>query len=138
MFAKLVCTNRLRFQRAASVITDLLGERSQLNSYKKHIFGLFAYASGATRQMISVMNMMGVSSSYPTLAGTQKRTGALDFTIPRPGGQENVLDPVTAGAGTISAPTPAEERSDEELDSDGDSDAGASPVQQNRELAVRD
>ncbi len=52
-------------------ILDLLGERSQANSYVKHLFGLYLYTSGAQRQVISVLNSLGKCSSYPALAGTQ-------------------------------------------------------------------
>ncbi len=55
----------------AASILDLLGERSQANSYVKHLFGLYLYASGAQRQVISVLNSLGKCSSYPALAGMQ-------------------------------------------------------------------
>ncbi len=50
----------------------LLGERSQANSYGKHVIELYLYATGAQRQVISVLNSLGICSSYPTLAGSQK------------------------------------------------------------------
>ncbi|GJF00843.1 hypothetical protein PsYK624_171450 [Phanerochaete sordida] len=106
------------------MILDLLGERSQLNSWKKHIFGLFAYASGATRQMIAVLNTLGICSSYPTLAGTQKRTGKLAFKLDSqqwclPGG-ENVLDRVSTTAGIPPLPSLGELQSNDDTDNDND------------------
>lgn len=49
---------------------DLLGERSQNNSYIKHVLGLYLYATGAQRQVLSVLSHLGLCSSYPTLVGT--------------------------------------------------------------------
>lgn len=54
---------------AASATVNLLGERSQSNSYCRHVLGLYLYSTGATRQQISVLNHLGFSVSYPTLAG---------------------------------------------------------------------
>ena len=48
----------------------LLGERSQNNSYGRHIVGLYLYATGAQRQTISVLAHMGYSSSYTSIVGT--------------------------------------------------------------------
>ena len=48
----------------------LLGEQSQQNSYSKHVVGLYLYASGAQRQNIGVLAHLGVSSSYPMIAGS--------------------------------------------------------------------
>ncbi|KAH9839465.1 uncharacterized protein C8Q71DRAFT_821461 [Rhodofomes roseus] len=42
--------------------------RSQKNNYARHIFGLYAYASGAKRQMIELLSHLGLCSSYNTLA----------------------------------------------------------------------
>ena len=50
----------------------LLGERSQQNSYSKHVVGLYLYASGAQRQNIGVLAHLGVSSSYPMIAGSSR------------------------------------------------------------------
>ncbi|KAH9008822.1 hypothetical protein EDB84DRAFT_1549546, partial [Lactarius hengduanensis] len=41
---------------AAFVILNLLGARSQKNSYARHVMGLYLYSTGATRQQISVTN----------------------------------------------------------------------------------
>ncbi|KAN0130508.1 hypothetical protein V8E53_011594 [Lactarius tabidus] len=54
---------------AAFVILNLLGARSQKNSYAQHVMGLYLYSTGASRQQISVMNHLGMSVSYVTLAG---------------------------------------------------------------------
>lgn len=45
----------------------LLGERSQRNSYFKHIISLYLYATGASRQAISVAAHLGVGSAYSTI-----------------------------------------------------------------------
>jgi hypothetical protein len=50
-------------------VLNLLGARSQKNSYARHVMGLYLYSTGATRQQISVMNHLGLSVSYVTLAG---------------------------------------------------------------------
>ncbi|KAJ3555923.1 hypothetical protein NM688_g2309 [Phlebia brevispora] len=60
-------------KRVGSAILTMLGERSQRNSYAKHIVGLYLYATGAQRQAISVLASLGVCSSYPTLAGTKTK-----------------------------------------------------------------
>ncbi|KAI5822794.1 hypothetical protein K523DRAFT_406741 [Schizophyllum commune Tattone D] len=61
----------------------LLGEHSRENSYFRHIFGLYLYASGASRQLITVLNHLGVSVSYVTLAGRGGKSLAWDG-IPTP------------------------------------------------------
>lgn len=48
----------------------LLSEHSKRNSYFQHRFGLFLYALGASRQLISICNHLGYSVSYPTIVGT--------------------------------------------------------------------
>ncbi|KAI0351936.1 hypothetical protein OH77DRAFT_1486727, partial [Trametes cingulata] len=55
--------------RVGAAMTDLLGERSQNNSYVKHVLGLYLYATGAQRQIISVLSNLGFCSSYPSIAG---------------------------------------------------------------------
>ncbi|KAH9015410.1 hypothetical protein EDB84DRAFT_1671051 [Lactarius hengduanensis] len=62
---------------AAFVILNLLGARSQKNSYARHVMGLYLYSTGATRQQISVMNHLGLSVSYVTLAGRGNKAGNL-------------------------------------------------------------
>ncbi|KAH9929201.1 uncharacterized protein B0H18DRAFT_1154576 [Fomitopsis serialis] len=56
--------------RVGSALMTLLSERSQKNSYGRHIVGLYLYASGAQRQNISVLSQIGICSSYTTIAGT--------------------------------------------------------------------
>ncbi|KAI0723617.1 hypothetical protein C8Q76DRAFT_767461 [Earliella scabrosa] len=46
-----------------------LGARSQKNSFARHVLGLYAYAEGAHRQVISVLSHLGITSSYPALTG---------------------------------------------------------------------
>lgn len=58
----------------------LLGERSQNNSYGRHIVGLYLYASGAQRQNIAVLSHMGICSSYMKIAGTSARKDKQDST----------------------------------------------------------
>ncbi|TFY56010.1 hypothetical protein EVG20_g9098, partial [Dentipellis fragilis] len=48
----------------ASAISSLLGERSRQNNHMQHVLGLYLYATGATRQQISVLNHFGLSISY--------------------------------------------------------------------------
>lgn len=54
-------------------MVDLLADRSQNNSYVKHVMGMYLYATGAARQTTSILSKLGVSSSYGTLAGTGAR-----------------------------------------------------------------
>ncbi|KAI0348964.1 hypothetical protein OH77DRAFT_1539864, partial [Trametes cingulata] len=60
--------------RVGAAMTDLLGERSQNNSYVKHVLGLYLYATGAQRQIISVLSNLGFCSSYPSIAGSRGAT----------------------------------------------------------------
>ncbi|KAI5891066.1 uncharacterized protein SCHCODRAFT_02734706, partial [Schizophyllum commune H4-8] len=62
----------------AAYATLLLGEHSRANSYFRHVFGLYLFASGATRQLITVLNHLGVSVSYVTLAGRGGKSLAWD------------------------------------------------------------
>ncbi|KAH9165154.1 hypothetical protein EDB89DRAFT_2136081 [Lactarius sanguifluus] len=62
---------------AMFVILNLLGARSQKNSYARHVMGLYLYSMGATRQQISVMNHLGLSVSYVTLARQGNKAGNL-------------------------------------------------------------
>lgn len=54
----------------ATAALTLLGERSQQNSYFKHVITLYLYATGASRQAISVLAHLGVGSSYTTIAAS--------------------------------------------------------------------
>ncbi|ETW82437.1 hypothetical protein HETIRDRAFT_416617 [Heterobasidion irregulare TC 32-1] len=54
---------------AAVGAVTLLGEHSQKNTYIQHILGLYLYSTGASRQQITVLNHLGLSISYTTLAG---------------------------------------------------------------------
>ena len=66
-------------QLVAISATTLLGERSQLNSYLQHILGMYLYSSGIGRQPITVLNRLGLSVSWPTLAGAgKKQVGTLE------------------------------------------------------------
>ncbi len=57
-------------QRIGTSMSDLLGERSQNNSLTKHVITLYLYATGAKRQLISVLHKWGLCSSYPAIAGS--------------------------------------------------------------------
>ncbi|KAH9887686.1 hypothetical protein C8Q73DRAFT_748529 [Cubamyces lactineus] len=46
-----------------------LAARSQKNSYVQQVLGLYTYASGAQRQVMSVLSHLGITCSYPTLTG---------------------------------------------------------------------
>lgn len=50
-------------------IINLLGARSQRNVMFRYMMGVFLYATGASRQQISVANHLGYSVSYVTLIG---------------------------------------------------------------------
>ncbi|KAI0349403.1 hypothetical protein OH77DRAFT_1465461 [Trametes cingulata] len=63
-------------QLIGSALLILLRARSQRNSYVGHVMGLYLYATGASRQLVSVLSHMGLSSSYQTLAGTRTRATA--------------------------------------------------------------
>lgn len=54
----------------ATAALTLLGERSQQNGYFKHVITLYLYATGASRQAISVLAHLGVGSSYTTIAAS--------------------------------------------------------------------
>ncbi|KAH9940490.1 uncharacterized protein BXZ73DRAFT_42703 [Epithele typhae] len=58
--------------RIGMALIDLLGERSQNNSLLKHIIGLYLFASGASRQTITVLASLGICSSYAAIAGSSK------------------------------------------------------------------
>lgn len=57
-------------QGTLATLLDLLGRRSQQNSWSKYLFGLYLYATGTQRQTIAVLSTWGVCSSYTTLVGT--------------------------------------------------------------------
>ncbi|OJT07079.1 hypothetical protein TRAPUB_2111 [Trametes pubescens] len=58
-----------RNKLVGSAMLTLLRSRSQKNSYVNHVLGLYLYATGAQRQVISVLSHLGLSSSYQTIAG---------------------------------------------------------------------
>ncbi len=51
-------------------MAGLLSERSQNNSFIKHVVGLYLYATGAQRQTISVLSSLNMCSTYPSIAGS--------------------------------------------------------------------
>ncbi|KAJ3541714.1 hypothetical protein NM688_g6046 [Phlebia brevispora] len=55
-----------------SAVLTCLGERSQKNNYTKAAIGLYAYAEGARRQVISVLSRLGLSMSYTALVENQR------------------------------------------------------------------
>ncbi|KAL1733993.1 hypothetical protein EV714DRAFT_234465 [Schizophyllum commune] len=72
----------------------LLGERSQHNSWFRHVFGLYLYSEGASRQLITVLNHLGITISYVTLAGG----GALPALPERSASDGNGADDELEGA----------------------------------------
>ncbi|EIW73975.1 hypothetical protein CONPUDRAFT_68089 [Coniophora puteana RWD-64-598 SS2] len=68
----------------------LLGERSIRNSLSRHVLGLYMYAGGASRQLITIFNRLGSSVSYVTLAGRGHK-GLTEDTWPRQLGTLEVL-----------------------------------------------
>ena len=65
------------FQLSAIAAVILPGERSQKNSYMRHIIGLYLYLIGVSRQQISVLNHLGLSISYAILAGHSRKNNHL-------------------------------------------------------------
>ncbi|EJF61026.1 hypothetical protein DICSQDRAFT_41746, partial [Dichomitus squalens LYAD-421 SS1] len=64
-------SGREKARRIGFAMTNLLGERSENNSLARHLVGLYMYVSGASRQLISIMSRIGVSSSYASIAGSR-------------------------------------------------------------------
>ncbi|KAF8177453.1 hypothetical protein BJ912DRAFT_856950 [Pholiota molesta] len=66
-----------RKERTQTVITvvilSCLGEYSHANNLAKRIIALYLYASGAQRQVISVLSSMGICESYTNLVTRIKR-----------------------------------------------------------------
>jgi hypothetical protein len=56
-----------KMQIVVTAITSCLSEFSQHNNLVKRIFGLFLYASGAQRQVLSVLSHVGFAESYSNL-----------------------------------------------------------------------
>ncbi|TFY62443.1 hypothetical protein EVJ58_g3854 [Rhodofomes roseus] len=105
------------------------------NNYARHVFGLFAYASGAKRQMIEFLSHIGVTSSYSIITAdlkgheTEVTATASDLDRESSGRvelQTQVLPSETSRVGPTTAVSPGEgstSESDSDLDSDSDSDA---------------
>ncbi|KAH9028542.1 hypothetical protein EDB84DRAFT_1400557 [Lactarius hengduanensis] len=74
---RLTAKEHVRTCLAAFVILNLLGARSQKNSYAHHVMGLYLYSTGATQQQISVMNHLGLSVSYVMLTRRGNKAGNL-------------------------------------------------------------
>ncbi|KAI0771548.1 hypothetical protein BD413DRAFT_604324 [Trametes elegans] len=56
-----------------SAVTTLLRACSQRNNYIGQVMGLYLYATGSLRQVISVVSHLGLSCSYQALVGTRSR-----------------------------------------------------------------
>ncbi|EJF62114.1 hypothetical protein DICSQDRAFT_44032, partial [Dichomitus squalens LYAD-421 SS1] len=56
--------------RVGTALVDLLGQRSQNNSYVCYIMGLYLYATGASRQTLSLLSSLNVATSYSALVGS--------------------------------------------------------------------
>jgi hypothetical protein len=63
----------ISFKVITVVILACLGEYSHSNNLAKRIISLYLYASGAQRQVISVLSSMGVCESYTNLITRNKR-----------------------------------------------------------------
>nr|VWO97743.1 Pre-mRNA-splicing ATP-dependent RNA helicase PRP28 (EC [Ganoderma boninense] len=59
-----------RDRRVATTMVSLLGERSQNNSFVKHMMSIYMYASGTSRQLITILANLGWCSSYPSIVGS--------------------------------------------------------------------
>ncbi|KAI0350723.1 hypothetical protein OH77DRAFT_1514255 [Trametes cingulata] len=105
--------------RVGAAMTDLLGERSQNNSYVKHVLGLYLYATGAQRQIISVLSNLGFCSSYPSIAGSR---GSMQTEgVSEDASEELSVEAKDAGVGTGEGSSTATAQMDGD-DSDEDDD----------------
>ncbi|KAH9935854.1 uncharacterized protein BXZ73DRAFT_100328 [Epithele typhae] len=68
---------RCKDTRIGTALCDLLGERSQNNSLIEHIIGLYLYTTDVQRQVIAILSALGITSSYPTVAGSSKSLGCI-------------------------------------------------------------
>ncbi|KAI0697950.1 hypothetical protein C8T65DRAFT_813442 [Cerioporus squamosus] len=76
-----------------------LNARSQKNNLHRQVLGVYAYAEGAKRQLISVMSHLGLTSSYPTLSGQPAReaaTAVSDSTAGMRSGEQSSSEPTAA------------------------------------------
>ena len=71
----------------------MLGEYSQSNIFPRRVLGLYLYASGAQRQVISVMSHLGISESYSTLVRKLRKA--------------SVVAPIHDGTTTLHTANPA-------------------------------
>ncbi|EIW77927.1 hypothetical protein CONPUDRAFT_61695 [Coniophora puteana RWD-64-598 SS2] len=89
-----------------TVIT-LLGERSNRNIVTRHVLGLYLYAGGASRQLFSILNRLGQSVSYVTVAGRGMKGTRTepedqdDTTLGAPAGDANTAKKARRHPGTI-------------------------------------
>lgn len=60
------------------MILACLGEYSHANNLAKRVLALYLYASGAQRQVISVLSTMGICESYTNLIARNKRRKGKD------------------------------------------------------------
>lgn len=97
----------------------LLGERNQQNSWPQKVLALYLYATGASRQNISVTAHCGLSASYTTIAGSKKAAKSLLQT--------------TSGAKLNESPRG--EEGGEEVDSEDEGDSDSSVESDTPEVA---
>ncbi|PIL35866.1 hypothetical protein GSI_01526 [Ganoderma sinense ZZ0214-1] len=83
-----------------------LGARSQNNSYGRQVLGLYSYTSGAQRQTLSVWSHLGITCSYPTLAGKWR---SLPQDEPSEDADDVASSPNLSSATTPPTPPPAPE-----------------------------
>ena len=51
----------------------LLGEYSHANNWAKKAIGLYLYSTGSQRQPISVVSHLGLSESYTSITGSERK-----------------------------------------------------------------
>ncbi|TFY52109.1 hypothetical protein EVJ58_g10195 [Rhodofomes roseus] len=102
--------------RIGSALMTLLAERSQKNSYGRHIIGLYLYASGAQRQNLSVLSRIGLCSSYTSIAGTSV---ARKVTAPE-------SSPASSSSESGASDSQSESSSEDKSESSSESESGSS------------
>ncbi|KAJ3515079.1 hypothetical protein NMY22_g14542 [Coprinellus aureogranulatus] len=66
-----------------TAFTSLMSEFSRSNNLLKRLFGLYLYATGAQRQVLSVLSHTGMAESYSNLTAKASKTRKLPGTLIR-------------------------------------------------------
>ncbi|TFK58861.1 hypothetical protein BDN72DRAFT_806316 [Pluteus cervinus] len=74
-----------------STLLTCLGEYSRRNNLVKRIIGLYLYATGSQRQVITVLSSLGLSESYSNLVTPNIRQ-SYRITAPQPDGSKQPTD----------------------------------------------